>query len=470
MIADLQPYPEYRTAEGDWLGSVPAHWRVRRMKYILREQDSRSLDGKEQLLRVSQYTGVTKRLREDGLNEPDTRAESLVGYKRVEPNNLVINIMLAWNGSMGVSRFAGIASPAYCVYRFGSGALPWYFHYLLRSPTYRSRIKAVSTGVVESRLRLYTDDLYRIEALQPPLDEQAAIVRFLDWANGRLERAIRAKKKLIALLNEQKQVIIHRAVTRGLDPDVPLTPAGILWLGDIPEHWKVTKLKYLSPQITVGIVIQPARLYIPKGVPCLRSLNISSGRISTDELVFIGEGSHRANRKSRLNKGDVVVVRTGRTGIAAIVDEAFDGANCIDLLIVRKSLRLISEYLLMYLRSHGAQSDIAFNSVGAIQAHYNTATIANLRIPLPTVPEQEAILRDLETALAGPTAASHRTEREIGLLREYWTRLVADVVTGKLDVRAAAGRLPAEEEELPAPIAAEDLTEDAELELVASAD
>ncbi|MBK6593041.1 MAG: hypothetical protein IPG23_10000 [Burkholderiales bacterium] len=99
----------------------------------------------------------------------------------------------------------------------------------------------MSTGVVESRLRLYSDDLFRIQGLQPPPEEQAAIVRFLDWANARLERTIRAKRRVIALLTEQKQAIIHRAVTRGLDPAVPLKPSGIAWLGDIPAHWEVRR-------------------------------------------------------------------------------------------------------------------------------------------------------------------------------------------------------------------------------------
>ena len=127
MIADLKPYPAYRFAEGAWLGEVPAHWTVRRIKYVVQEVDSRSSTGEEQLLRVSQFTGVTQRLRLEGQDGQDTRAASLVGYKRVQPDELVINIMLAWNGSMGVSRFAGIASPAYCVYRFKQDAHPWYF-------------------------------------------------------------------------------------------------------------------------------------------------------------------------------------------------------------------------------------------------------------------------------------------------------------------------------------------------------
>jgi type I restriction enzyme, S subunit len=232
----LKPYPEYKDSGLPWLGEIPKHWEVCRFKYLLREVNTRSSDGQEQLLSVSQYTGVTPRRSRNGDDEPDTRAASLVGYKRVSPNDLVVNIMLAWNGSLGVARSGGIVSPAYCVYRFNDHAESWYYHNLLRLPLYKGRIKVDSTGVVESRLRLYSDDLFRIEVLVPRREEQAATARFVDTFGRQVDRLIRAKRRLIELLNEQKQAIIHRAVTRGLDPNVCLKPSGIDWLGDVPEH------------------------------------------------------------------------------------------------------------------------------------------------------------------------------------------------------------------------------------------
>ena len=183
-LEEMQPYPAYKPSGVEWLGEVPEHWAIRRAKYLLKECDTRSVDGSEKLLRVSQFTGVTLRSTASDKEEPDTRAASLEGYKLVQPDDLVVNIMLAWNGSMGVSPFHGIASPAYCVYRFEQNAHPWYFHHLFRSPSYKARIKSASTGVVESRLRFYTDDIYRLEALVPPLPEQAAIVRYLDHVTG----------------------------------------------------------------------------------------------------------------------------------------------------------------------------------------------------------------------------------------------------------------------------------------------
>src|SRR5207244_1590921 len=121
------------------------------------------------------------------------------------------------------------------------------------------------------------DELKHLRIALPPLPEQASIVRFLDHADRRIRRAIHAKQKLIALLNEQKQAVIHGTVTRGLDPSVRLKPSGVDWLGDVPEHWDVKPLKHLVSQVTVGIVVQPAQLYVDEGIPCLRSVNISTG-------------------------------------------------------------------------------------------------------------------------------------------------------------------------------------------------
>ena len=213
----LDPDVPLKPSGVEWLGEMPEHWEVRRLKYLLYERDIRSIDGTEQLLRVSQYTGVTERKNECGTDKPDTRAASLVNYKCVSPNELVVNIMLAWNGSMGISRFQGIVSPAYCVYRFNNIAVSWYFHNLLRSPRYKARIKAVSTGIVESRLRLYTDDLYRLDGLLPPLPEQTAIVEYLDKTTANLDTAIARTRRGIELLQEYRTRLIADVVTGKLD-------------------------------------------------------------------------------------------------------------------------------------------------------------------------------------------------------------------------------------------------------------
>lgn len=464
MIADLKPYQKYRSAEGGWLGDIPSHWKIRRMKYVVRETDSRSTRGNEQLLRVSQYTGVTQRRRADGLDEPDTRADSLVGYKRVEPNDLVINIMLAWNGSMGVSRYSGIASPAYCVYRFAPDLHPWYFHNLLRSPAYKARIKASSTGVVESRLRLYSDDLGRIEAILPPPDEQAAIVRFLDWANGRLERAIRAKRKVIALLNEQKQAIIHRAVTRGLDPTVPLKPSGIPWLGYIPSTWNGLQVRRVVSFVTSGSRGW-ANYYSDDGLIFLQSGNLGrSMSLNLSYIQHVRPPDGAEGERTRVRRNDVLICVTGAlTGNVAIVDQDLPAPAFVNqhVALVRPKQGMIEPRFLAYaLHSEVGRTQFKTNEYGGTKQGLGLGDVKSVFIPVPPLPQQRAICAALDTEVAGFKEAISRLEREIELLREYRTRIVADVVTGKLDVRAAAAQLPAEVEAPELLADADDLAED----------
>lgn len=467
MIAELKPYPEYKESGQKWLGDVPKHWEVRRTKFLLREMDSRSMTGREQLLRVSQYTGVTQRKSADGSDAPDTRAASLKGYKIVHKSDLVINIMLAWNGSMGVSRFDGIVSPAYCVYRLNPEVMPWYFHELLRLPAYKGRIKSASTGVVESRLRLYSDDLGCIEALLPPPAEQAAIVSFLDHWNGRLEKAIRSKRRVIALLQEQKQAIIHRAVTRGLDPKVLLKDSGIPWLGDIPAHWEVRKIKSLVSTKGGMTPNKGVQRYWVGQTPWVSPKDMKVPEIF-DSRDHISESALKETGIGLIPPHSVLIVVRGmilaRTFPTAVTRVPLTINQDMKALIPRPELS--ADYFAALLI--GIKSDLLqlVELAGHGTCCLRTDAWGNFYLPLPPIDEQEAITSHLHGELSTLTTAISRFEREITLLREYRTRLTADVVTGKLDVRAAAAQLPeeAEDEPLPDPEIPEEETDLEEVE------
>jgi len=433
MIEGLLPYAEYKESGQEWLGRLPSHWDVRRMKLLLREVDSRSATGKEQLLRVSQYTGVTQRKTADGSDAPDTRAASLVGYKRVAKQDLVVNIMLAWNGSLGASRYDGITSPAYCVYRFNKSASPWYYHELMRLPLYKGRIKTASTGVVESRLRLYSDDLGRIEALVPPPDEQSAIVRFLDHANRKIDGFIRAKRKLIALLSEQKQAIIHRAVTRGLDANVPLKPSGIPWLGEIPRHWEVRRIKYLFHEIDNRS---------KDGKETHLAMSQRFGLVPSSLVGSAMRSESYAGAKLCL-EGDLVLNRLkAHLGVFALAKQA--GVISPDYSVFRKKVAISMEYYESVLRSSACRRELHIRAKGLVEGFWRLYTddFFDIRLPVPPLDEQRKIMSVLSVETVDLNTAIARTEREIALMQEYRTRLTADVVTGKLDVREAAARLP----------------------------
>ena len=236
------------------------------------------------------------------------KAESYLGYKLCWPGDLVINSLWAWAGGLGVSNHHGIISSAYGVYRVRSNAelTPAFAHEFVRSASFHWEIRVRSKGVWTSRLQLTDLSFLDSPMLIPPPVEQLAIVRFLNWANGRLERAIQAKKKVTVLLNEQKQAIIHSAVTRGLDPTVPLKPSGIPWLGLVPTHWKTPRIKQCARRISKGTTpTTEGREILGSGpVRFIKAENISAGRIAGTPLCFIDEETNRILRRSQLHSDD----------------------------------------------------------------------------------------------------------------------------------------------------------------------
>ena len=436
-------YPAYKASDIEWLGDVPEHWEIRRLKYLLRERDSRSLDGNEQLLRVSQYTGVTQRNRVDGRDQTDTRAESLVGYKHVRCNDLVVNIMLAWNGSMGVSQFHGIASPAYCVYQFSSNNHPWYFHHLLRSPSYKAYIKTASTGVVESRLRLYTDDLYQLYVLVPPISEQEAVVRYLDYMDRRVERYVRAKERLIELLEEEKRAIINQTVTRGLDPGVRLKPSGVEWLGDVPEHWAVKKATQL---FSIGSGTTPPtddRKYYGGDVSWITTSELRESVIMSTKQTVTRQALRELSSLRVYPEGSVAVAMygatIGRIGVLG-TPAAVNQACCV----FSESTGIDPWFWFYWLQSR--RPHLIALGYGGGQPNLSQQLLKGIRVPVPTRSEQLAIVEYLDRSVSDIDWSINRARRQIELMEEYRTRLIADVVTGKLDVRAAAAGLPDEGE------------------------
>ena len=418
MIGDLKPHAAYKDSGQDWLGSIPAHWGLLRAKRLFREVDERSKTGKEELLSVSHLTGVTpRRLKTVTM----FMAESNVGHKVCRPGDLVINTLWAWMAALGVTRHTGLVSPAYGVYRpiDGGGMLPAYADHLLRTPMYAAEYQRRSTGVNSSRLRLYPEQFLRIAVLVPPLDEQVLIVRFLDWVNRRLESAIRAKRKVIALLTEQKNAIVRRAITHGLDQCVPLKSTGVRWLGDIPQHWEVRRLKHL------------ARFQSGDGIT---SLQIEE----TGSFPVYGGNGLRGYATRYTHDGDYALI--GRQGalcgnINFASGKFFASEHAVvPTLQPGVSVAWFGELLRVMNLNQYSQS--------AAQPGLAVERIKNLYAPVPPSDEQQRLVESFERSTAPITTGISRLEREIDLLREYRARLVADVVTGQLDVREAAARLP----------------------------
>lgn len=238
MIADLKPYGAYKNSGLAWLGQVPEHWGQRRMKFLFKERSQKGFPD-EPLLAATQTKGVVRK--NDYGKRTVTAMKDFHLLKLVEIDDFVISLR-SFEGGIEVSHCRGIISPAYTVLTPSADACLGYYAHLFKSSVFIRSLTLFVTGIREGQNIDY-ERMSRAYMPLPPLEEQIVIGKFLDWANARLERTIRAKRRVIALLNEQKQAIIHRAVTRGLDPNVPLKPSGIAWLGNIPAHWEVLRVK-----------------------------------------------------------------------------------------------------------------------------------------------------------------------------------------------------------------------------------
>jgi type I restriction enzyme S subunit len=276
---------------------------------------------------------------------------------------------------------------------------------------------------------------------QPPPDEQAAIVKFLDWANARLERTICAKRRVIALLTEQKQAIIHRAVTRGLDPTVRLKPSGIAWLGDIPAHWEVRRFKFLA-RINSGQVDPRLPSYWKMVLIAPNHIERGNGRLLREETA---DEQGADSGKYFVRKGQVIYSKI-RPNLRKATIALRDCLCSADMYPISPMRGIMSgEYFLQLLLSEPFTKFAVDTSMRVAMPKVNREALADCPMWFPNGEEQDRIIAFIAAESRPIDTAISRVEREIDLLREYRTRLVADVVTGKLDVREAAARLPQEE-------------------------
>ena len=453
----VRPYPGYKPSGVPWLGDVPEHWQMRRLRTVadmrVSNVDKHTRED-EVPIRLCNYVNVYKNDRITPTMSFMTATASPDEIKRfrLESGDVLITKDSETWDDIGVPALVAesahdlISGYHLALLRPTTEILGAYLARTLqnRGVAYQFHVRA--NGV--TRYGLSHTGIQSVRTPLPPLPEQASIVRYLDYVDRRIRRYVAAKRKLIALLEEEKQAVVSRAVTRGLDPNVRLKPSGVEWLGEVPEHWDVRKLRQYAS--VLGGVTPSMEVHRFWGglVPWVTPKDMKQNIIGDSSVRVTDEAVKETSLKLVAPPAVLMVVRgmilARRVPIACTTSPVTINQDM-------KALRTVTGVNAMFLARSLDSAQEAFkmliDEAGHGTRRLPTERWRELPVAMPPLSEQSAIVKHLDKATNEIDAAIARARRQIELVQEYRTRLIADVVTGKLDVREAAAQLPEEDEE-----------------------
>lgn len=418
----MRKYDSYKDSGVKWMGEIPCHWQAVRIKWLLNERIERSEDGKGTPLSMSQKYGLIP------TSEMDTvpnLAANYIGAKRVYVNDLVFNKLKAHLGVFAISKNDGLVSPDYAVYTPTPRTFLPYLEYLFHTQLYISEFKKKTTGVAIGFTRLYTDGLFAIYSIYPPLEEQKSIVAYLNKKTAEIDEQVSKVEREIELLKEYKQAEIARVVTHGLNPNAPTKPSGISWIGDIPAHWEIRKIKYTFSE-------RSEKNHPDEPVLCAtQSQGVIPQSMYDNRVVVVNKGFE--NLKLVLVGDFVISLRSFQGGVEYAY---YQGIISAAYTILTPNSAIDSGYAKLLLKSHNFIQLLKTCVTGIREGqNINYDLLKNKYIPIPPIDEQQ----DIATYIEHKTTEIDRLVVELTYqaeyLKEYKQRLIADVVTGKINVQ-----------------------------------
>ncbi|MEM8422785.1 restriction endonuclease subunit S [Morganella morganii] len=434
-ISEMPKYEVYKDSQVQWIGDIPANWHLEKAKWLFYKADRKPLvdDDIVTCFRDGQVT-----LRKNRRTEGFTNALKEHGYQRICKGDLVIHAMDAFAGAIGVSDSDGKSTPVYaaCVPRKKGKVNSYYYAYYMRDLALSGFIVSLAKGIRERSTDFRFNDFAELLLPFPDYEEQTRIANFLDKKTALIDEAIALKEQQISLLKERKQIIIQQAVTQGLDPNVPMKDSGVDWIGKIPAHWVLKKIKHVTSKIGSGVTpTGGGSTYLDDGIPLLRSQNIHFDRIDLTDVARISNKTHEGMSNSKVKKGDVLLNITGGSiGRCYYVDSSDEMNVNQHVCIVRPNKIIKTVFLNAVLASEIGQGQIWYFQQGGGREGLNFQALKNFYIALPPEAQQAEIAEYIDELEKEFYSAIQIQLMQIEKLKEYKTTLINSAVTGKIKI------------------------------------
>jgi type I restriction enzyme S subunit len=430
MNLKYKKYDNYKPSGVEWLGDVPQHWEVKPLFSMSKLKSETNFTDLE-LLSVYLNKGVI-RFKDVEQKRTNVTSKDLSKYQLVEKGDFVLNNQQAWRGSVGVSNYKGIISPAYLILSLSDIINPNFANYSFRNGGIIKQFLIGSRGVGTIQRNLYWSELKRVMVNVPPKPEQTAIANFLDRKTAQIDKAIAQKGQLIELLKERRQILIHEAVTQGLDKSVEMKDSGVEWIGEVPKHWEVKKLKYVA-EINKYSLDEDTNKDFEFSYVDIGSVTFENGIENIENYIF-KKAPSRARRLA--NTGDTIIstVRTYLKSIDYISKEKSSYIYSTGFAILTPKAFIYPQYLSLAVKDDGFTNQVTISSKGMSYPAINSTDLSRLLIIQPPFKEQQEIVNYIETQSQKIKTAISLKQQEIAALKEYKTVLIDAAVTGKVVV------------------------------------
>ena len=439
---EYKSYPKYKNATVAWVSYLPEHWDAMRAKFLFGRKQ-RPVRDADEIVTAFRNGVVTlrKNRREDGF----TVALKEIGYQGVRKGDLVIHAMDAFAGAVGVSDSNGKCSPVYSCCEPHNNVNAKYYGYLVRTMSTTGFIESLAKGIRERSTDFRWNDFGALYLPLPPKDEQGSVVTFLDRETTRIDALIEKKQRLIELLKEKRQAVITQAVTKGLDPNVPMKDSGVEWLGEVPEHWCVMQIGYLLDRIEQGKSPQcESRPVEGDEWGVLKTGCVNGGKYGAHENKAMPQ-NEVPHSQYEVKVGDVLMSRASGSidliGSAALVAKTPPRILLSDKIFRLKYNEKVSpEYLVLVLGSRPSrqQIELSINGAEGLANNITKPSIMAIRIGVPPIHEQSQIVQEAHRQVMRIDQVQEKTEKSVSLLKEHRSALITAAVTGQIDVRNVA--------------------------------